>query len=367
MISYTLENVFILTVFQLLVSGLILCASVAVLYLQRDRLVRKVLKLLTAAFCLYSLHFLLRATFSYRYLSLPGPIVPPALWELLIQALEKAGLVFLGFTYLAYGFPEKLREWFWIIAGSVFLLLTGGPYLAEKVWPAEFSSVAPSALLNGVWLAGVASVHLWSKGRKGLLPGTALGVLSMAQFLRAASRGAGGGTWLWSSENAAVLTGLGLFVLVMERRTVHLPIRFFLRVNLIFIAVASMLILMVAEMERREYLRFAEDHTEDLAEYLRGHLIFYSNQGMEPKEILSNPDIVRRVTSDFSRLPDLRRVRIAFRGWAMEMNIGEDWVVTQKIYPTVQSAPRRKSTDDQGRIATLTPVPVQYQDRKSVV
>ena len=36
MISYTLENVFIFTVFQLLVSGLILCASGAVLYLQED-------------------------------------------------------------------------------------------------------------------------------------------------------------------------------------------------------------------------------------------------------------------------------------------------------------------------------------------
>ncbi len=364
MLSYTLENVLILTVFQLLVSGLILCSSSAVLYLEKNPFVRRILKLIIAAFCLYSLHFFLRAALSYRGLSLSSPSALPTRFDFFIETFEKAALVFLGFSYLLDPLRQKPRTYLWAITGAVFLVLAVGPQAIEAVWPMLSSRIVLSSLFNGLWLAGVGAIHLRRKGHKGALAALAILVLAAAQFVRTVPRGNTDSTGMWISANAAVLLGMGLFAMVVESRSRNLPVRFFLRLNLIFIAVASILILIVAEMERREYLRIAENHTEELSEFLRGHVIYYHNQGLEPRQILSSPAIVRKVTSDFGGLTDLRRVRINFQGWTLELSIGDDWVVTQNIYPAVPRAVHARSLDDRVRMATLTPVPIQFQGQR---
>ncbi len=362
MLSYTLDNALILTIFQLLISGLIVCGSCAVLYLQKDPSVRKILGLTATAFSLYSLHFLLKASFFYQSFSLSAPATVPAQGELLVRVSEEAALVFLGLSFLFVPFAEKPHYQFWAVAGAAFALLTAGAYLAETHLPSTFSRVSPWELANGLWLAGIAALNLHRIGRTGLLAGGALGVFSAAQFLRAASRGVADKTWLWSIESAAVLAGLGLFALVVEKWSAHLPVRFFMRLNLIFVAVASMLILLVAEMERREYLLIAESNTEELSEYLRGQLLNLHYQGIEPREILSHPDIVGKVASDFARLPDLRQVRVVFQGWAMEMTIGENWVVTQQVHPAAPTPPGPRR-DSANRVATLRPVLIEQNGK----
>lgn len=99
MISFTFENIFVLTVFQLLVSGLILCGTGAVFYLRKDPFVRKILTLFGLAFGFYPLHCLLRTVLAYRNLSLPS-VGGPRQWEFLTQAAETAALVCLGLAYL---------------------------------------------------------------------------------------------------------------------------------------------------------------------------------------------------------------------------------------------------------------------------
>ncbi len=362
MISFTLENILIITIFQLLVSGLILCGTGAVLYLQKDPFVRKILKLVGAAFCLYSLHLLLRVVHAYQSLPLASPASLPLQWEFLAQALETAALMFLGFAYLPYWLPERLRGRFWAIVAAVVSLLIAGPYLALQLWPAETSGVLSPALVNAFLLGGVAALHFRRKGRKALFSAAPLCVLAVGQFLRAASQGPGNPEWLWVAENAAILVGLGLFLLVVDTRSENLQVHFFLRLNLTFVAIACLLILIVAETERREYLIDAESHSEALGEFLRGHLIYFHNQGLQPPEILSSPEITHKITAEFSRVVDLRRVRVSFQGWHMEMSIGEDWIVTHKVYPEAQQ-PRPQRTEEWGRVVTLTPIPVLSRGR----
>jgi len=46
---------------------------------------------------------------------------------------------------------------------------------------------------------------------------------------------------LWSTENVLILTSLTLFALVVEKRTQNLYVQVFVRLNLIFILIATSL------------------------------------------------------------------------------------------------------------------------------
>lgn len=362
MAGYTIENLLILTVFQLLVSGLILSATGAVFYLQKDAFVRKILTLVGSAFCLYSLHFLLQAAFAYWSLSQPVPADLPPQWEFSIDAIEKAALVCLGLAYLPHWLPKRLHGRFWAVVAAVWMALVAGPYVIQQQWPPEGVEHLASAPINGVLLAFVGVYHLMCKGRAGLFSASPLCVLSAAQFLRATSQIRGGPEWLWGAENAASLIGLGLFALVVDARSANLQVRFFLRLNLIFVAIASLLILIVAETERRQYLRFSEIHAEEISEFLRGHVIYFHSRGLSAPAILSSPEIFRKVIVEFGRLPDLRRVRVGFQEWQMEMSIAEDGTVSRELYPETRQAYLQRP-NERGRIATLTPVPIVQEGR----
>ena len=357
MISLTLENVFILTVFQLLVAGLILCSTGAALYLQKDPSVRKILKLLTLAFFLYSAHFLLEAGVHYRNLISPSSATLARGWNFLAHAIETAAFLSLGLAYLPQGVLRKLGGQFrWIPLAALGLLIAS--LYSVQQWQMEtYGRAIFTSLFNGIYLAGVALLHLRARGRKGLFSESPLYVLSLVQIAQATMQINGTGERLWLFEEAAALVGLGLFAIVVDSRIRNLQVRFFLRLNLTFVVLASLLILIVAETERREYLRVAENHAEDLSEFLRGHLIHFHNRGLEPAAILSSPEIIRRITADFGRLADLQRVRISFEDWHMEMEIREDWTINHEVGPGGLGR-RAWHPEERGRVATLTPVPV---------
>lgn len=357
MISLTLENAFILTVFQLLVAGLILCSTGASLYLQKDPSARKVLRLITLAFLLYSAHFLLEAGIHYHELSSPATAVLPRVWNSLADALESATFICLGLAYLPQRLTQNLyRRSRWIPLAVLGLSIES--FASYQQWNREtYGSAISTSLLNGILLTGVAFLHLRERGRKGLFSESPLYVLSLVQMLQAATQRAGISERLWLFEQAATLIGLGLFAIVLDSRSRNLQVRFFLRLNLTFVVLASLLILIVAETERREYLHVAESHTEDLSEFLRGHLLYFHHQGKETAAILSSPEIIRRITADFGRLPDLRRVRINFEGWSMDMGIREDWSISHEVHAG-KLEERTLPPEERGRVAALTPVPI---------
>ena len=361
MTSYTLENVFILTVFQLLVAGLILCSTCASLYLQKEPSVRKILKLLVLAFTLYSTHFFLEAGVHYRNLSVSTPAALSREWGFLADSTEMLAFVCLALAYLPSKLAEKLEgKLRWVVPARMLLLVTC--FYSLQQWQMDvYGRAVVTSLLNGALLAGVALAHLRARGRKGLFPEAPLYILALAQFLHVAMQEPATPEWLWIAQQAATLVGLGLFAVVADARTRNLQVRFFLRLNLTFVALATLLILTVAETERREYLSLAENHAEGLSEFLRGHVIYFHRRGVKPAEILSNPEIIRRITADFGYLADLRRVRIRFEDWHMEMELHEDWTISQEVHygPVASRAPR---PGERGRVVTLPPVPIRYNE-----
>ena len=350
MLSFTLEIAFMLKVFQLLVAGLVLSGCLTILYQQKES--RKVLSLAAVAFSFYCLLFILQGALYYRSLSLPASPALSWQWQLALQMVEKTALV----LFCASFFNGRLQEHpgkFWLVVAVLFLVLTATPYLGWQ------SSTAVSALMNGLCLLATSGLNLRLRTRKGLLAAVALFFLAGAQFLQMAERFAANSNWPWSIGNASLLAGLGLVALLVESHSSNFPTRFFLRLNLIFIGVASMLILSVAEMERHEYLSVAEQNTQELFEYLRGQVIYASYQGLDPRQALASPEVVRKITADFARLPDLQRVRVNLQGWTMEMAIGDNWLISHQIYRDGQHASGKRQIEDRGRVATLTPVIIE--------
>jgi len=356
MIGSTLENVFILAVFELLVAGVILCTTAAALFLQKDPSARKPLKLVSAAFFLYSAHFLLEAWVHYRNLSSPATATLTQGWNFLAHSLESAAFLSLALAYLPSAIVRKFNGRFVWISCAVLSLVLAVFYTAQQWQMETYGRAVFTSSFNAALLAGAALLHLRDRGAKGLFSEAPLYVLSLVQVLQATVQRMGASERLWSIEQATTLVGLGLFALVVDRRTRNLQLRFFLRLNLTFIALASFLILIVAGTERREYLQLAEIHAEDLSEFLRGHVIFYHNQGMPPAQILSEPGIIRRVTSDLGRLADLRRVRVGIGNWHMEMELHEDWTISHQVHSGAAYAIARP--EERGRVATLTPLPI---------
>ena len=65
---------------------------------------------------------------------------------------------------------------------------------------------------------------------------------------------------LWSAETLLMLAGLVLFALLVEKRTQNLHVQIFVRLNLIFILVATSLVLAATHAERKQLLEFEELH-----------------------------------------------------------------------------------------------------------
>ncbi len=359
MFGFTEENVFVLTVFQLLLSGLILCSVAAMLYLQRSDFVRRILALIAIAFSFYSLHLLVEAWVYYGLLSEPVPPSGFLPWDFVGHGLETLGFLAMSMAY----FPQRQqRASEWSSLAALFLvgllLAMAGGLLAPRGPGARDQVLLAGASLNAIVLTSTALLHLKRKRSAGLFAVAPLAAFSVAQWARIAGQRSHAADWAPITEHVACLLGLGLFALLMDSRSQNLQVRFFLRLNLIFVGLASLLILTVAETERREYLRYEEVHTVELTEYLRGHVLHFYKLGLPARDILAHPDIVHKVTAEFGKLPDLSCVRVSLGGWRMEMARGEDFSVSHSVLPDVP-LPARES--NHGRVAALTPVPIFYK------
>ena len=117
-------------------------------------------------------------------------------------------------------------------------------------------------------------------------------------------------TAAWHAEQHLLSLSLFAFAWTLGERTTSLFSRVFVRLNLTMIVLASVTILTTVGMQRFQYLRLAEERSRSLAEFLRGHLIYYQERGDDLETILDYPDVLRRIVVGFGEIPDFRRVDI---------------------------------------------------------
>ncbi|MBI3941276.1 MAG: ATP-binding protein [Acidobacteria bacterium] len=184
-------------------------------------------------------------------------------------------------------------------------------------------------------------------------------VLSFLLFSRSASYSAHSyGVVLWAVQHISFVGSLIALAHVIELDTQDLFVKAFIRLNLTFVLLAGFVILLVTRVERQEYGEFAAREATDLMEFLRGHVMYFDSQGQNNRQILSNPEIARRIVSDFGKLPDLRSAVIHLDGHQLSMTISPEGAVTRVLeqQPVQAGSFRFESAIEGNTLALAMPI-----------
>jgi signal transduction histidine kinase len=333
----TAETLLILNLFHLLLAGLALLVLVHQgihrgAKSRADRLLRSGFSLLVLHFALLTVRFGM-AFFLREQLRLAG-------LERVSHGLLVAGVLAIVLAYVEAAGGRHRR---WVAAGFAALVVLTLVDVAASATPLAAAPrphsaamlisdlIAVLALWLGIWV--VARGQCAWEGRRAWL--LALVCLVAVFVLHGApsfvSRPAG--TVVWNLEEHLMSLALFGFTWAVGERSQNLLDRVFVRLNLTFIILASLIMLTTAGMEKYQYFRLAEERSVNLAEFLRGHLLYYSAQGETLEQIFSHPEVLRRVVTEFGTLPELREVDIYAKGQRVGFRYQQDWEVKETITP----------------------------------
>lgn len=133
----------------------------------------------------------------------------------------------------------------------------------------------------------------------------------------------------WGAEQLALVALLFALAWAVGEHSRDLLDRVFVRLNLTFIVLASLILLITTGMEKIQYLRLAEERSMDLAEFLRGHVVYYRARGETLDVMFHRPDVLRRVVVEFGTLPELREVLVSLDGRSVSFRYLPDGEVTE--------------------------------------
>lgn len=114
----------------------------------------------------------------------------------------------------------------------------------------------------------------------------------------------------WDISRLVISPVLLLFVLGAGEQSSDPLSRVFVRLNISFILLAGLIIFVITQTEKVEYLRVAEQRGLSLAEVVRGHVLYQDSLGVEVEKSLESEDVLRRIVTEFGHLQELRRVSI---------------------------------------------------------
>lgn len=159
----------------------------------------------------------------------------------------------------------------------------------------------------------------------------------------------------WGAEQLTLVVLLLALAWAVGEHSRDLLDRVFVRLNLTFIVLASLILLVTTGMEKLQYLRLAEERSMDLAEFLRGHVVYYRARGETLDVMFRRPDVLRRVVVEFGTLPELREVRVSLDGRSMSFRYSPDGEVTEDVMPIAQrnAAEREAGPGDSFRMIGL--------------
>lgn len=367
MIPFAPENAFVFSLFDLLTSGLVFLVSLTLLWHRREGPTPKRLYCLVLSFLLFSGYFLFRTVWLLQEMSAQTASELPLTVVFFIVSLKTAALISILFVYLQQFLS---RHWLTRVAlalGAGLLIEIGLYAFAPKPLPGPEGGIWQSNLFHMILLTLGLLLYFYSRPTPSFFTASPLMALllsegmSWARLLDPTDREF---LYLWNAEQFLRFASLLLFALVLDRKSRNLYVQIFVRINLISIVVASVLILTVIETERRQYRAVAETSLQDFVEFLRGHILYFYQQGEEPVQILSSSQITQRIVREFGHVPDLRRVRLSVGDMQMEMSIDEAGMITDRVARLGGGLPNPSTPSGTWqRIATLVELPIYSEQR----
>lgn len=141
----------------------------------------------------------------------------------------------------------------------------------------------------------------------------------------------------WNLEQFAWLLALFTFALAIGEAGRELFDRVFVRLQIAFVLLATLMILVVIQTEKSEYEANVRGRSSQLTEFVRANLDYYRQRNEPLAAIVLHEEFLQRLALGFGDLPELKSIRILSDGQLAHFEIGGNGSIRRGLEPTVRS------------------------------
>jgi signal transduction histidine kinase len=152
---------------------------------------------------------------------------------------------------------------------------------------------------------------------------------------------------IWNLEQFAWLLALFTFALAIGEAGRELFDRVFVRLQIAFVLLASLMILVVIQTEKSEYQANVRGRSSQLSEFVRANLDYYRQRNEPLAAIVLHEEFLQRLALGFGDLPELKSIRIFSNRQLVHFEIGPDGSIRRGLEPTGPTGALRPLDSDE--------------------
>lgn len=339
--SRTFDNRFVLNLFNLLLCGVIVLVIVRGWRARTAPSGTKGRLFLILAFSFLGASFALGAIFAGAFFFF-RQLYPQDPFDLMIHTLQASAWLML----IASAYERPAINQSSVTSrgrGDVTFLLLALLWLSAAVLLIVPAGSAPSFHIIANLAAGFLNLlllifafvcfHRRPLGRRNFAAGALFilivaASLHLASFVEMSQRAA---TITWNLEQFTWSLALLTLALAIGETSVDLFDRVFVGLQVTFILLASMMILVITQTEKIDYLTSIRSRSDELAELVRANVDYLGQEDKALPAIIGREDFLQRAMLGFGHIPELKIVRITSGSDMAMFEIGDDGGITQSV------------------------------------
>ncbi|HSB09378.1 MAG TPA: ATP-binding protein [Blastocatellia bacterium] len=370
--SRTLENRFVFSLFDLLLCGIILLVIVRGRWTPMRAFSVRSRVLLFLAFSSLGASFFLGAVYAGAFLFFRSHL-PEAPFDLLMHALWAGSWLLLAASAYQRPLQDQLEPATTADARpSTFVFLTPLYLLLAMAVLAPIAFRFAQHLGN--WYPGANIVldlsnlillswtlilfyrrrhsgQAFTTGAVALLFLAAL--LHVCSYFGAATRIA---IALWNLEQFTLSLALLISALAIGETGHDLFYRVFVRLQMAFIILGSLMILVITQTEKTEYLAGIRSRSDQLAEFLRANVDYLTQHDEPLPEVMAREDFLQRALLGFGNMPELKLIRVVAGAQAATFEIADTGEIHETLESVAPPAPRSELDSDEYFLIRASPL-----------
>ena len=350
--SRTFENRFIFNLFDVLLCGIIVLVVLRGWRAQTKSIPASNQFLLLLAFSCLGASFATQAIFSGAFVFFRQRLIENE-FEFIFHVFQASAWLLLAAS--TYQRPEKQQPSGTTLNQSVLLVV---PFLLLWI---GFADLSPK-LMAGLDVANLIFITLTlvriyrhPLGGRKFVAGALSLIFVAASFHFASSLKWRSDTSLlfWNAEQFAWSFSLITCALAMGETSRNLFDKVFVRLQITFILLASVMLLVITQTEKSDYFAGIRGRADHLVEFVREHIDYLRQQDQSLSAILAQEDISKAIFG-FGNLPELKVVRITAGSEVATFEVDNEGKVVSKLKSVDSASPTtRFDTEDYFLIRAL--------------
>src|SRR6266568_8114723 len=343
--SRTFENRFIFNLFDVLLCGIIVLVILRAWRAQTNTIPVRNQLLLLLAFSSLGASFATKALSSGAFIFFRYRL-PVASFESLFHMFQAGAWLLLAAS--AYSSP-RLRQSRALIPSQWFLFLLLLSLPALLFLSGSLGNLTPKLMmfldLANMILIAFTLVHIYRSplGGRRFAAGALALVLVAASLHFASSLNWGDKVSLifWNLEQFAWSLSLFTCALAIGETSRNLSDKVFVRLQITFILLASLMLLVITQSEKADYFASIRGRADQLAEFMRQHVDNLRQQNEPLSAIVVREDLSKAIR-EYDNLPELKIVRISADNQIVTLQIADNGEVSEPnslVSPSIRLDP----------------------------